>query len=97
MRDTESIEHFGIVEKRFRASHQFVTILDDLDCSQVLEMVVESRIKETTKQMLISLAEKQRTHVQPIAIDMWQAFTTAVRNVLTRANIAHERSISAYT
>lgn len=95
-RDTESIEHLGIDEKSFRTGHQYVTILNDLDCGRVIE-VVESRTKEATEQLLTSLAEEQRARVQSVAIDMWQAFATATHNMLPTADIVHDRfHISKY-
>jgi len=95
-RDAEVIEHLGIDEKSFRAGHQYVTTLNDLDTGRVLE-VVETRTKEATELLLTSLAEEQRDHVQSVSIDMWKAFATAVKNILPAADIVHDRyHISSY-
>lgn len=95
-RDTQAIEHLGLDEKSFRAGHQYVTILNDLDGGRILE-VVETRTSEATQQLLTSLAEEQRAMVRSVAIDMWKPFAKAVRKHLPSADIVHDRfHISKY-
>jgi transposase len=95
-RDTQAIEHLGIDEKSFRAGHQYVTTLNDLDGGRILE-VVETRTSEATQQLLTSLAAEQRATVRSVAIDMWKPFAKAVRRHLPSADIVHDRfHISKY-
>jgi len=61
-RTAETIEHIGLDEKSFRAGHQYVTTLNDLDEGRVLE-VVETRSSEATEKLLSSFAAEQREKV----------------------------------
>ena len=95
-RDTQAIEHLGLDEKSFRAGHQYVTTLNDLDGGRILE-VVETRTTEATQELLTSLAAEQRAKVRSVAIDMWKPFAKAVRKHLPSADIVHDRfHISKY-
>ena len=95
-RTTETIEHLGLDEKSFRAGHQYITTLNDLDEGRVLE-VVETRTTEATEKLLTSLAVEQREKVKSVAIDMWKPFAAAVRSLLSEADIVHDRfHISKY-
>lgn len=48
LRDNQAIEHLGLDEKSFRAGHQYVTTLNDLDGGRILE-VLETRTAEATQ------------------------------------------------
>lgn len=95
-RDTESIRHLGIDEKSFRAGHQYVTIMNDLDGGRVLD-VVETRTTKATVKLLTGLAAKQRKRVLSVSVDMWKPFAHAVRKKVPQADIVHDRfHISRY-
>jgi len=95
-RDTEPIRHLGIDEKSFRAGHQYVTIMNDLDGGRVLD-VVETRTTKATVKLLTSLAAKQRKRVLSVSVDMWKPFAHAVRKKAPQADIVHDRyHISKY-
>nr|WP_278248912.1 ISL3 family transposase [Chlorobium sp. N1] len=95
-RDTEAIRHLGIDEKSFRAGHQYVTIMNDLDGGRVLD-VVETRTTKATVKLLTSLAAKQRKQVLSVSVDMWNPFAHAVRKKVPQADLVHDRyHISKY-
>nr|WP_225739389.1 ISL3 family transposase [Chlorobium phaeovibrioides] len=95
-RDTEAIRHLGIDEKSFRAGHQYVTIMNDLDGGRVLD-VVETRTTKATVKLLTSLAAKQRKKVLSVSVDMWNPFAHAVRKKVPQADLVHDRyHISKY-
>jgi len=89
-RTTETMEHLGLDEKSFRAGHQYINTLNDLDEGRVLE-VVETRTTEATEKLLTSLAAERREKVKSVAIDMWKPFVAAVRSLLSKADIVHDR------
>ncbi|KAA6230499.1 ISL3 family transposase (plasmid) [Chlorobium phaeovibrioides] len=95
-RGDDSIEHLGIDEKSFRAGHQYVTIMNDLDGGRVLD-VVETRTTKATVKLLTSLAAKQRKKVLSVSVDMWNPFAHAVRKKVPQADLVHDRyHISKY-
>ena len=95
-RSKEAIRHLGIDEKSFRAGHQYVTIMNDLDGGRVLD-VVETRTTNATVKLLTGLAAKQRKEVLSVSVDMWKPFAHAVRKKVPQADIVHDRyHISKY-
>ena len=95
-RENKDILHIGIDEKSFRAGHHYITALNDLDSSRVLD-VVEGRSMVGTKQLLETLSTSQRTVVKSVSLDMWKPFATASNKLLPKADIVHDRfHISKY-
>ena len=95
-RNTEAMAYLGIDEKSFKAGHQYVTTLNDLEQGRVLE-VVEHRTGEAAKELLESLNQQQKQQVKAVAADMWQPFASAVRELLPQADLVHDRfHISKY-
>ena len=62
-RENKDIHHIGIDEKSFRAGHHYITALNDLVGSRVLD-VIEDRTLKGTKQLLETLSTSQRTVVK---------------------------------
>lgn len=95
-RETNDIANIGIDEKSFRAGHHYITALNDLVGSRVLD-VIEGRTLDGTKQLLETLAPSQRVAVKSVSLDMWGPFATAVNKLLPKADIVHDRfHISKY-
>ena len=95
-RAPEEICSIGIDEKSFRKGHKYITTLNDINGSRVLD-VVESRTLEATETLLQTLTESQRESIKSVSLDMWQAFATAVKKCLPKADIVHDRfHISKY-
>lgn len=90
-RKKEKIVHIGIDEKNFLKGHSYASILNDLDEGRVLD-VVEGRTEESAKTLLNSgLSDEQRKQVAAIAMDMWDAFMSASRQILPQADIVHDK------
>jgi transposase len=95
-RKPDTVEHLGMDEKSFRSGHKYITILNDLDSSRVLD-IVEDRTLKGTKKLLQTLSKQQRAAVKSVSLDMWQPFATAVNKLLPKADIVHDRfHISQY-
>jgi len=95
-RAAEVVRNLGIDEKSFRKGHVYASILNDLDGSRVWDLV-EGRAADSTFELLDTLDEAQRDGVEAVAMDMWPAYETAVRAMLARADIVHDKfHISGY-
>jgi len=93
----EDVPHLTLDEKSFQHGHHYLTVLGDADKGRVLE-VCETRTKDATIALLIkTLTEAQRDRVVSISMDMWEAFMSAVHNILPDADVVHDRfHISKY-
>jgi len=89
-RQAEPIKHAGMDEKSFGKGHSYVSILTDLNQSRVLDAVPD-RTLEAAKTLLKSLPEQQRQSIEAVAMDMWDAFMTAAKDILPQADIVHDK------
>jgi len=90
-RKQEKITRLGIDEKSFLKGHSYVSLLNDLDQGCVLE-VVEDRTQEAAENLLkTSVSDEQKTQVEAIAMDMWDPFMAASREILPQADIVHDK------
>jgi len=95
-RDAEVIQHVGIDEKCYRRRHVYASLLNDLDNNRVWDMV-EGRKTDNARDLLMTLSEEQREGVEAIAMDMWAAYESAANELLTNADIVHDKfHISGY-
>jgi transposase len=96
-RDKEKIIHVGIDEKNFLKGHSYASILNDLGKGRVLD-VVEGRTEESAKALLnTGLSDEQKKQVEAIAMDMWDAFMSASKEMLPQADIVHDKyHVSGY-
>ena len=95
-RAPEKLSHIGIDEKSFKSGHHYITILNDVDGSRVLD-VVEDRTTEATEMLLQTLTQSQQNGVASVSVDMWKPFASAVKKLLPQADIVHDRfHISKY-
>jgi transposase len=94
--DADVINSLGIDEKSFKSGQHYVTVLNNLEEGRVLE-VVEHRTTDATKQALESLNQQQRAKVKAVSVDLWKPFASAVRELLPKADLVHDRfHISKY-
>ena len=90
-RRASKIRHIGIDEKAHRKGHRYVTLVNDLSASRVLE-VVESRTQSSCEQAITgALSKKQQGWVEAVSMDMWPAYINAVEQVLPDSDIVHDR------
>jgi len=84
------IPHVGMDEKSFRKGHNYVSVLTDIDQGRVIDLV-EERTTEAAKTLWNALTDKQKTGVEAVAMDMWDAFMKAAREVVPQADIVHDK------
>lgn len=89
-RKIEEISYVGIDEKSFRKGHNYVSVLNDLSGSRVLE-VVQGRTTESADSLWDGLDDRVRGSVRAVAIDMWEAFIKSTRAKVPGALIVHDR------
>lgn len=78
-RAADPVRHLGIDEKSFGQGQHYGTVLSDLEGKRVLEVVEHRR------------EEDARAAIQAVAMDMWQPFVSAVREVLPQAAVVHDK------
>jgi len=90
-RDSEEITWIGMDEKSFRKGHNYISVINDLENSRVLE-VVEGREGDAAKHLITkALDEKQRELVCGVCIDMSAPYIKAIRECLPHADIVHDK------
>ncbi|HCN79126.1 MAG TPA: ISL3 family transposase [Verrucomicrobiales bacterium] len=91
-RSVAGIKHAGMDEKSFKRGQSYITTLNDIDAdnARVLE-VVEGRTHQAAVTLLESIPAAQRSEVRAVALDMWDPFLKAVRQVLPEADIVHDK------
>lgn len=89
-REEETITYVGMDEKSFRKGHNYISLLNDLNSSRVLE-VAEGRKEENSDSLWDSLSEEMRSKVKAVAIDMWPAYINSAAKNAPNADIVHDR------
>jgi transposase len=95
-RAPEEICSLGIDEKNSRKGHKYITTLNDLKGSRVLD-VVESRTLKTTETLLQTLTESQRNCVRLFLSTCGKRSQRRSRNVFLRQILCMTGFISAST
>lgn len=83
-REAKLPRRLGIDETSFRKGHQYVTVICDQDTGHVVH-VEDGRTAETVKGYLSGFEPEQREAVSTVAMDMWQAYITAVTELVPGA------------
>ncbi len=73
LRKDRVVRHLGIDEKSFKKRHKYVTIVTDLDRSEVI-WVGSGRKRETLDAFWKSLSAQQLAGIEGVAMDMWPAY-----------------------
>ena len=92
-RKWEGLRHVGMDEKSFRRGQSYITTLNEVGSEgegRVLE-VGEGRSSEAATALLQSIPAAQKSGVVAVAVDMWEAFLKACREVLPQADIVHDK------
>jgi len=90
-RENEEVAWIGMDEKSFRSGHNYISLINDLENSRVLE-VVEGRECDAAERLITrALDEHQRETVCAVAIDMSAPYIKAIRMHLKHADIVHDR------
>jgi transposase len=89
-RRDEPVPYVGLDEKSFLRGQNYASVLTDIKGSRVLE-VQPGRKLEDAKKVLSCLSPAQRQGVRAVAIDMWPGYMSAAREMLTNADIVHDK------
>jgi len=84
LREDRIIKHVGIDEKSFKKRHKYVTVVTDLDESQVI-WVGRGRKREVLDSFWRSLSPQQLAGVEGIAMDMWPAYIESTLDLVPGA------------
>ena len=82
-REQQDLKKIGIDDTSFQKRHEYVTVVNDLERGVVVD-VLDDRTQETLEDWLKSKKEALKS-VEVGAIDMWQAYIQAIRNVVPKA------------
>lgn len=80
----------GMDEKSFGRGQSYVTILNDLERGNVIE-VVKDRTMEAAGKAWASVSESARKDVEAVAMDMWPAYQGAAKAMVPGADIVFDR------
>lgn len=90
-RGNEEIPWIGMDEKSFRKGHIYVSIINDLDASRVLD-VAEGRDGKVAEALIVKgLDTHQREMVCGVSIDMSAPYISAINKFLPHADIVHDK------
>lgn len=90
-REPEEVAWIGMDEKSFRSGHNYISLINDLENSRVLE-VVEGREGNAASELITSgLDEKQREMVCGVCIDMSAPYINAIQEHFPHADIVHDK------
>jgi len=85
------VKQLSLDEKSFMRGHRYVSVLVDPMGKRVLD-VAEGRTIEATKALLSSsLTQNQLAEVEAVSMDMWEAYMSAVRELMPGADIVHDK------
>jgi|AP45_3_1055517.scaffolds.fasta_scaffold21094_3 transposase len=83
--DLSQLRRIGIDEKAVRKGHHYVTIVYNLDTSDVV-WVGEDRKEETLDGFFASLPKQVLSQIECIAMDMWAPYRASCRNWIADAD-----------
>jgi transposase len=89
-REVDEVRRVGVDEKSFGRGHDYISVLTDVDGRRVLE-VSEGRDEAAADALWTSLPDAQRTKVEAVAMDMWQAFENSAAKQVPQAEVVHDR------
>lgn len=83
-------KYIGIDEKSFKSGHSYVTVMYDIEESNVID-VSEERKEESLTRLLEKLSDKEKQTIEAVCMDMWEAFRNAVEKELPMADIVFDK------
>ena len=90
-REAEEISWVGMDEKSFRKGHNYISVINDLESSRVLEVIEGREGHAANKLITKALNTKQREMVCGVCIDMSAPYIKAIREYLPHADIVHDK------
>lgn len=90
-RQDKEMAWIGMDEKSFRKGHRYISLINDIEGSRVLE-VAEGRTGKVAEDLIDkALVEYQREMVCGVAIDMSAPYEKAIRKKFPHADIVHDK------
>lgn len=90
-REKDEIPWLGMDEKSFRKGHNYISVINDIEGSRVLD-VVEGRDGTVAEELINkALDANQREMVCGVAIDMSAPYINAIKKHLPHADIVHDK------
>ena len=89
-REVETLVHVGIDEKSFRRSHDYISVMSDIDGGRVLE-VSEGRTKQSAAELWKAPGKQACSKVKAVAMDMWQPFMQSAPEHAPQAEVVHDK------
>ena len=84
-------KQLSVDEKSHKSNHQYVTVLSCPDTGYIID-IAKDRTKKAYKDLLNnSLSEKQKSEVEYISMDMWEAYLNGTQEVLPNVKVVHDR------
>ncbi len=83
-RSTEAAPRTGIDETSFQKRHEYVTVVSDLDTSEVLYLA-DNRTKDSINGYFEQLTDEQLVSIEVVAMDMWLPYLNAARRYVPDA------------
>jgi transposase len=77
-------EHLGVDETSFQRRHEYVTVICDQGSGDVVH-VADGRSASAVEEYLAIFSEAERAGVKTVAMDMWQAYISAVERQIPDA------------
>lgn len=77
--------HLGVDETSFQKRHEYVTVVCDQITGDVVH-VADGRSKEALSEYLKRFSEEELGEVETIAMDMWEAYVSVVRELVPEAD-----------
>lgn len=96
-RDLSGILGLCIDEKSYKKGHNYLTILSDPITKSVLD-VIDGRTTESTQELLSwTLSPSELEQVLLVSMDMWKPYMNAVKEIIPKAEIVHDKyHVAAY-
>ena len=89
-RALDEVRYLGLDEKSFLKGQSYISLLNDLEESRVLE-VSEGRSQEAANLLYASLSPAQLAEVEAVAIDMASGYVAATEQAVPQAAIVHDK------
>jgi len=86
----EAAPRTGVDETSFAKRHEYVTVVTDLDTSEVLH-VSDDRRTESLADYFGALSSEALSKIEVVSMDMWPAYIKATRRFVPDAKIAFDR------
>jgi transposase len=84
-------KQLSIDEKAFKKGHKYVSVLSNPQTGHIID-ISEGRTKASCRSLINSnLSSIQKEKVEQVSVDMWEAFTNTVKEILPKSKIVHDR------